>query len=243
MFSIFRKSKEASVLPFSTDIHCHVIPGVDDGSPDAATSADLIERMGAWGIDRIFASPHVTQGVYENTPETLAPALESLKRELTARAIDIEVAHHAEYRMDDFSIAQFEAGNVMAMPGDYVMIENPFVSEAWFIDKIIFDLQVKGYRPVLAHPERYSYYYNNRQRYKELHNAGALFQVNVLSLAGAYGKEQVAMAEHLIDAGLVDFLGTDLHNSRHADFIDAYLRSSDSRRHFKKLTGLLNDGI
>ena len=79
MFNIFQKKrKEPLKLPFKTDIHCHLVPGVDDGSPDAATSAELIERMQRWGIERIIASPHVTQYTFENTPDIRDQVLEEV---------------------------------------------------------------------------------------------------------------------------------------------------------------------
>lgn len=244
MFNFFNKPKTPAKLPFTTDIHCHIVPGVDDGSPDINTSLQLIDRMQNWGIKRIFASPHVTQNTFENTPESLAPAVASLKDALAAAGKPVELSNHAEYRLDDFSLSFFENGNVMTLPGNYIMIENPFVSEAWFIDQTIFDLQVKGLTPVLAHPERYSYYFKNRARYRQLHDAGAKFQINLLSLAEAYGKEQREIAEQLIADGLVDFVGTDLHNSRHADRIDAYLLTKQAHKHAATLEGkLLNDRL
>ena len=121
------------------------------------------------------------------------------------------------------------------------MIENPFVAEAWFIDQVIFDLQVKGFTPILAHPERYTYYFKNRERYHALHAAGAKFQVNLLSLASAYGKEQHEVAEYLISKNLVEFLGTDLHNMYHADIIDDYLRSKHAAAHFAALSNKLQN--
>lgn len=244
MFNFFSRPKIQAQLPVETDIHCHVLPGIDDGSPDVATSVALIERMQKWGLKRIIASPHVTKDVFENTPETTDAALAQLKDALARNGNTIEVSHHAEYRLDDLSLSQWEDGKIMSMPQGYIMIENPFVSEAWFIDKTIFDLQVKGLTPVLAHPERYSYYFNRRDRYDALHQAGALFQINLLSLAGAYGKEQVKMAEYLIDKGYVEFVGTDLHNMRHADIIDEYLTTKQALAHFDALKGkLLNDSL
>ena len=111
--------------------------------------------------------------------------------------------------------------------------------------QLIFDLKVKDYTPILAHPERYVYYWgHNRHRYKELHELGLLFQINLLSLAGYYGKHEKSAAEWLIDNYLVDFIGSDIHGMRHIDAIDAYLRSKSSRKHFEKLHGhLLNDTI
>lgn len=244
MFNFFSKPKLNLSLPFETDIHCHILPGIDDGSPDVATSLELVERMKSWGLKRIMASPHVTKDTFENNRATTDAAMAQLKDRLDAAGCEIELSHHAEYRLDDLSKAQWEAGEVMAMPGGYVMIENPFVAEPWFVDQTVFDLQVKGFIPVMAHPERYTYYYKHPRRYDALHQAGALFQINVLSLAGAYGKEQLKMAEYLIDKGYVDFLGTDLHNVRHADIIDEYLTTRQAEKHFAALgSKLLNDKL
>jgi tyrosine-protein phosphatase YwqE len=120
----------------------------------------------------------------------------------------------------------------MPLPNKYLLVENSFIQEPWNIDSILFDLQVKGFKPILAHPERYRYYSNNnRQRYEALHASGTMLQINVLSLAGYYGKTEKATAEWLIEKHLADFIGTDLHNYDHADAIDAYLTSRDSKRH------------
>ena len=244
MFNIFRsKSKEPAELCFHTDIHCHIVPGVDDGSPDAKTSADLIERMQKWGISRIYASPHVTQYSFENTPATIEPAMAKLQEELDRRGNAIAVGHSAEYRIDDILYDLVEHRQpLMTLPNNYLLIENSFMQEPGNLQQLAFDLQVKGYRPVLVHPERYSYYYNKKSRYAELHNAGLLFQINLLSLAKAYGKPECKMAEYLISQGFVDFIGTDLHNHAHADAIDSYLRTADARAHMADLTPrVLND--
>ncbi len=243
MFNIFnRKPKEAAELCFSTDIHCHIVPGIDDGSPDASTSADLIERMQKWGINRILASPHVTQTTFENDHSTIDPALAELHEELKRRGNGIEVTNHAEYRIDDLFMSRLESGDIMPLPGNYLLIENSFMQEPWNLDNIVFDLQVKGYFPILAHPERYPYYYNKKDRFRNLHNAGLLFQINLLSLAEAYGKAEKKVAEFLIKEGLVDFIGTDLHRMSHADRIDAYLTTSDAHSHMADLSSLvMND--
>ncbi len=242
LFDIFRK-KEPVRLPFTTDIHCHIVPGVDDGSPDAATSADLVERMLGWGIERIIATPHVTESTFENTPDILDPALDELTDELARRGVDIPVTRSSENRIDDFFRGQLEKGLITLMPNNYILVECSFIQEPWQLDKFLFDLKIKGLRPIIANPERYFYYFEGHSsRYDDLHRAGNLFQVNVLSLAGAYSKVEKKMAEELIKRGYVDFLGTDLHNHRHADCIDAYLHTSDARKHFQALSGrLLND--
>lgn len=230
-----KKSSEPAQLCFSTDIHCHVVPGVDDGSPDAVTSADLIERMQSWGIKRIIASPHVTQYTFENTDETINPAMQALHEELQRRGNDIEVTHSAEYRIDELFAQRLADDNLWLLPNKHILIENAFMQEPWNLNQLIFDLQVRGLRPILAHPERYMYYYGHLDRYKTLHDSGLTFQINLLSLAGAYGKAEKKIAQQLIDKGLVDFIGTDLHKASHADAIDSYLRTSDARKQMDQL--------
>lgn len=243
LFSIFSK-KQPVPLPYRTDIHSHLVPGVDDGSPDVDHSLELVERMNSWGIERIITTPHITEESFENTPETLDPAFASLKAALAERGNTTEITRSSENRLDEYFFEQFAAGNITPMPNNHLLVECSFIQELWQLDQVLFDLRVKGYNLILAHPERYFYFHvDNFKRYTELHNAGIKFQVNVLSLAGAYSSKEKKVAEKMIDLGFVDFLGTDLHNTRHADAIDAYLRSSDARKHFAKLEGKLQNDV
>lgn len=244
IFSIFSPKKATAKLPFHTDIHCHIVPGVDDGSPELTKSLELAARMADWGIERIFLSPHVTQDTFENTPETLAQPFASLQQGMNEAGMSMKLAMHAEYRIDEFFLQQIELGNLRPMPGNYLLVENSFAQEPWGLDKLLFDLKLKGYVPIMAHPERYLYYsMGNRERYRQLHETGLLFQINLLSLAGAYGKQEKQTAEWMLENGMVDFIGSDLHRYGHADCIDAYLRSRDFTKHSKHFGNLLNDTI
>lgn len=243
MFNIFKsKPVEAAELCFSTDIHCHLAPGIDDGSKDATHSADIIERMQAMGIKRIFVSPHITNVTYENNAETIGAAMTELRAELKRRGNDIELHSHAEHRIDELFADMLRAKTIQPLPDNFLLIENSFYQEPWNIDQLVFDLQVSGYRPILAHPERYFYYYKNKNRYTTLHNAGLLFQINLLSLASAYGKEERRIAEWLIGENLVDFIGTDIHGMSHVEAIEKYLHTKEAHRDMEALRGrLLND--
>lgn len=195
MFNFFRKKPvERPELFFHTDIHCHLIPGIDDGQREADGGADLVAHEKEWGIERIIATPHVTQDTFENTPATIEPAFNKLKEAVARRGVEIELLHSAEYRMDAFFTSQLEQGLVKPMPNNYLLVENSFIQEAWNLDKMLFDLKMRGYKPILAHPERYVYYFPKKERYRNLHDAGTLFQINLLSLAGNYGKEVKQMA-------------------------------------------------
>lgn len=245
LFSFLSSKSQPVRLPFKTDIHCHVLPGVDDGSPDIATSVALVERQRSWGIESVIATPHITESTFPNTPDILDPALDELKTALADKGIDISLSRASENRIDDFFRDQLAKGLISAHPDNYLLVENSFIQEPWQLDQFLFDLKIKGYKPILAHPERYHYYFDEHpERYDSLHRSGTLFQINVLSLAGAYSKTEKRTAEKLIEKGYVDFLGTDLHNFRHADAIDAYLCTKDARRHFAALEGrLLNDRV
>ncbi|MDE6110006.1 MAG: hypothetical protein K2L99_03625 [Muribaculaceae bacterium] len=243
MFNFFSK-KETPRLWFSTDIHCHVLPGIDDGSASVEESIQLIERMQGWGISRIFASPHVTRNTFENTPETIAAARASLQSALDAAGNPLVLSNSAEYRLDDLFDEHRSRGMLLTLPGNRLLIENSFMQERMDIEQLVFDLQMDGYVPILVHPERYHYYRTSPSRYRTLHDAGARFQINLLSLAGHYGKDEKRTAELLIEQGLVDYVGTDLHHAPHADSIEAYLGSRDFRRHAAALQNTIkNDAI
>ncbi len=244
MFNFFSKKREPEQLWFTTDIHCHILPGIDDGASSVEKSIELVERMQKWGITRVFASPHVTYGTFPNTHATIGAAREELQRELSTKGNGLILSNSAEYRIDDLFLKHMEDSDLIPLPNNYLLIENSFMQEPWNLDQLIFDLQVKGFYPVLVHPERYPYYYKHFDRFKAIYNAGSKMQVNLLSLAGYYGKGEKKTAESLIEQGLVDFIGTDLHNAKHADAIDEYLASKDYLRHRKLMEGrTLNDSL
>ncbi len=229
---------------FSTDIHSHVVPGIDDGSPSLERSVELVGKMKGWGLEKLIVTPHVTQDTFENTPEIISEAYGALRSGLDEAGIAIETDYSAEYRIDEMFVEQLEAGQVRRLHGDFLLVENSYIQEPYNIDEILFQISMKGFRPILAHPERYMYYYDKTERYDELHGKGILFQVNLLSLAGYYGKEPKKIAEMLIDKGYVDFLGTDLHRRAHTEMIDKYLTTKDYRRHRESLEGrIMNDEL
>ena len=244
MFDFFKKKQSPAELFFHTDIHCHLVPGIDDGQKEAEGASALVEREKQWGVTRIITTPHVTQDTFENTPEIIEAAFAKLQKAVNDRGTEIELMHSAEYRLDGFFQEQLKEGNITPMPGNHILVENPFIQEAWDFDNVLFNLQIAGYKPILAHPERYPYYFSKPQRYEQIHHTGVMFQVNLLSLAGYYGKEVKRIAEHLLDKDLIDFIGTDMHNVNHCQAIDGYIRTKDYRRHADKLKGrILNDSL
>lgn len=244
MFDFLFKKKEEEMLPlpFETDIHCHIIPGVDDGSKDMGTSLELIGKMHEWGIRRIIATPHRTDETFENTPDIIDPIYSDLKDQLRQNNIQIDLDYSFEYRMDEGFIRLKDARMLRPLKDNYILVENSFIQPLWNLDELIFDLKLKGFKPILAHPERYSYYHTNKKSYEHLHDSECLFQVNILSMAGCYGKGIQDLTLWMLEKGYIDFMATDLHHKDHVHAIDQFLRSKLYRKLRPKLQ-LMNDHI
>lgn len=231
MFNLFKKkSKEAAKLFYHTDMHSHILPGVDHGSQDVGESLQMLKAELDMGITDVICTSHVTAETFENTPETLNEAYNVLKKAVEEEGLPINIYVSAEYRIDEYWTKEYEAGHLMPMPGNRILLENSFAQELIGIDKMMFDLQVEGYFPILAHPERYRYYCSKRERYKALHSASVKFQVNILSLQGYFGKSARENALWLIQNNLCDMLGSDMHNMEHAEIIMDYIGSKEWRK-------------
>lgn len=200
---------------FGADMHSHLIPGIDDGSPTIETSIEMIREFKAMGYQKIITTPHVMCDYYKNTPEIILGGLEKLKTELTRLNISIEIEAAAEYNLDDGLEQLIDEKKILTFGDNNVLFELPFMQEPPNLQDIIFKFQTNGYKPILAHPERYSFWHKNLDKYKELKAKGILLQINLLSLTGHYSPEVKKIAEHLVDADLIDFVGTDCHKIEH----------------------------
>lgn len=214
MFSFFKK-KSNTEIDFSflhTDMHSHLIAGIDDGAKTIDDAVEMVKSLKKLGFKKIITTPHIFGDYYPNTPEIIRSGLNLLKTALSKAEIDIEVEAAAEYYIDDY-FENLLATNVelLSFSNDKILIEFSTLSEPINIHNIIFQLNTRGYHPILAHPERYLYYENNFEQFRKIKSMGCSFQVNLLSLAGYYGAAQKKLAIKLLKAGMVDYLGTDLH--------------------------------
>ena len=240
---LHKKQPTEKKLFYNTEVHCHILPGVDDGARDVETSVALVKEMQKMGIERIITTSHVTESTFENTPETIKSAYDELNNALVAEGVDVKIHYSAEYRMDEYFLKQFDDKKLLPFPEDYILIENSFFQPFWEIKELIFDLQLKGYTPILAHPERYMYYHKTPQIYKELHETGCLFQVNLLSLSGYYYPQVKEMAWKLLDQGYVDLIGSDMHHIKHAQHIYEYIGTKEYRKLEQKAQAIINNKI
>jgi tyrosine-protein phosphatase YwqE len=219
--NIFKRNDKVSnfnKLPFETDIHSHILPGIDDGSPDIKTSIKLVKGLCELGIKNTIATPHVIADLYRNTPEIIMAALSKLTIACENENINIKISAAAEYMLDDNFIQMLNEGNkFLTLHDNLILTEQSFGSACDNLHEVAFSLITKGYRPILAHPERYEYYHNNYRNYDLLKEMGFLLQINVLSLTGYYGRSVEKVAKYLLDNNLVDLVGTDIHHLRHLE--------------------------
>lgn len=210
--ALFRKTTPLTSYAFlSNDMHSHILPGIDDGAQDVTTSMELIEGLAELGFTGFCATPHVIADRYPNTPASIKGALERAQAELRKRNVNVTLTAAAEYLVDQ-DFANLLAGRKMQTIGqDHLLIEMPFIAPAPRIEDHIFNIQVAGLRPIMAHPERYRYWNERLAEWDRIHKLGCELQVNLLSLFGHYGKEAKKQAFKLIEADLVAYLGTDIH--------------------------------
>jgi len=224
MLSIFQKKNKvkADFSELNCDMHSHLIPSIDDGSPDVATSLQLIKGLIDLGYKKIITTPHIMWDMYKNSPETIMPGYEAVKNEIRKNNLNVEFEVAAEYFLDDhFEKLVDSDAPLLTFKGNLILVEFSFVTQPVELKSILFKLQIKGYQPVIAHPERYLYLGAQKHWYEEMKDTGCLFQLNILSLSGFYGKGPVELSQYLIKQKYYNLIGTDLHNSRHIEMLEA----------------------
>jgi protein-tyrosine phosphatase len=223
MLSFFsKKNKVTDISWLGVDIHSHILPGIDDGSPDLVTSVGFVKSLQELGFDQLIATPHIYQELYPNTKEIIFNAKDLLQQEMNKADISLKLSAGAEYMVDqDFKIDD----SLCTLDQKHLLIEMSYLNESPGISQTIFDLEIKGYKPVLAHPERYTFYFKDKSRLKRFKEKGCLLQMNLLSILGYYGKEVKQLAETLLKDKMYDFAGTDLHHDKHLNTLTAAVQS------------------
>ncbi len=201
------------------DVHSHFIPGIDDGAATIEDSIELVAGMKSLGYSKVITTPHVMSDYYRNTPEIILSGLEKVREALKVHGIDMEIEAAAEYNVDADFEPKIDKKELLTFGDNYVLFELPFMQEPPMLNDVIWKLQTTGYKPVLAHVERYGFWHNNWDKIEEIKNRGVYLQLNIGSLTGAYGPEVKSIAEKMVDEGMVDLVGSDCHHSRHISMI------------------------
>jgi protein-tyrosine phosphatase len=217
MFSIFKaKLILKDLIPSNyVDIHSHLLPGIDDGAPSFNDTLLLLNKMIAMGFCQFITTPHVFGGVWDNSRTGILDLQDKTNFDLKNNAINVTFCAAAEYMMDSEFVNLFQNQKLLTLKDNYVLVEMSYLNAPIQLYQIIFDLQIAGYIPVLAHPERYAFYHNNFDEYHKLKKSGCLFQLNLLSTVGYYGDNEAKIADKLLENGMVDFVGSDIHHEKH----------------------------
>lgn len=234
LLDIFQKKQLIdSLLKGSTDIHSHILPHVDDGCKDEETAIYLLSSLEKKGIQKIFLTPHIKANFQENTPITLKKSFENFSINNPTK---IEIRLAAEYMLDEFFYEHLNKHKLLTFDGKHVLVEMSYLYSPINLHEMIYDVFLKGYIPILAHPERYLYL--TSKDYKHLKSVGCKFQMNLFSLIGYYGKEVKNLSMKLLEDNFYDFVGSDIHKKRDLDF---YQNFQISKKTAEQLSYLLNN--
>ena len=204
-FSLKKRLSKTGLLMGMTDVHAHLLPGVDDGIRTFEEAEDAVRYLEQLGVRRMVLTPHVMEDYPENCAERLKQRFSEFAENIGS---DIVFSLAAEYMLDASSSQHLE-GDVLLLGGDRLLVETSYLSGPPDLKDILYGLSLKGYVPVIAHPERYLYLPD--EAIEELVALGYELQLNLPSLAGIYGKEVKKRAEFFLSKELYTYLGSDFH--------------------------------
>lgn len=228
MISFF-KPKKKNYTPLFTDLHSHLLPELDDGVKSWGESLELIKRFSALGYKKLITTPHINSEYYRNEPVTINARLAELKERIRQENLNVEAEAAAEYYLDEELLRKVQSKEPLITFGkSYLLFETNFLTEPYQLRDFIFQVITQGYKPILAHPERYAYM--TVEKATEMRDRGVLLQTNTLSILGYYAKPIQQLANKLIDRGLVDILGSDCHNPQHMALLEKALENKYYRK-------------
>jgi len=226
---IFSKKEEIidpiDISFLKNDIHSHLIPGIDDGSPNMETTIILLKKFIDLGYKKVITTPHVMSDYYKNNPEIILSGLNNVRKEIKKQNLNIEIEAAAEYNLEPEFEKLLDDGKLLSFGAEkFLLFELSFFDEPLRLNETIWKMIEKGFRPVLAHVERYGYWHNNYDKIEEMINRGVKLQLNIGSITGAYGPEVKKFAERLIKDEIIDFVGSDCHHLHHLEMINHAIR-------------------
>lgn len=241
---LFRKPEKIEPIDLGligVDMHSHFIPGIDDGAKTMSESLEMLKGMKDAGYRKVITTPHIMSDFFRNTPEIIQTGLNKLREASVEAGINIEIEAAAEYYFDFELEQKLDQGKLLTFGSNYLLFEVSYMNAPDGLEGVVFKMQTQGYKPVLAHPERYPYWFRDLKNFEKLKDKGVLFQLNINSLTGYYSPATLKIAEQMIDKGWYEFAGSDCHHSGHLSLLQKARRSP----YLKKLIEsghLLNTG-
>ncbi|WP_407306883.1 tyrosine-protein phosphatase [Desulfosporosinus sp. SB140] len=204
------------------DIHCHILPGLDDGSKTLEETLGIVRQLQVAGLETLIATPHVIEGTDFLRAEEILTAVEQVRQAIAEAGIPVKIFPGAENYIFPDMAKWVRAGKLLTLAntGNYILVELPMLEIPHYVDQVFFELQVEGLTPVLAHPERYRELFHEPERLVEWANKGILFQLDLRSLSGRYGPQSKRLAETMLNSHLIHFLGSDAHRVSQNESVD-----------------------
>ncbi len=219
LFDRFKKNKRletpVDLSYVGCDMHSHFIPAIDDGSKTVEESVEMITEMHNFGYRKVITTPHTMSDYYKNSSATILAGLEDVKAKVTENKMPIIVEAASEYYLDFDFERKLDEEKLLTFGDKYLLFEISYMNPPDNLFHIIFKMQMLGYKPILAHPERYNFWHTEFQRYEDFIDKGVYLQMNINSLSGYYSLATKKVAEQLIDKRMISFLGTDCHHIGH----------------------------
>ncbi|MDK2771860.1 MAG: histidinol phosphatase [Flavobacterium sp.] len=222
MFSFLKsKPKLKELIPDNfVDIHSHLLPGIDDGAKNLDDSKLILEHMKNFGFKKVITTPHTIKTVWDNTTESILSAKKAVIAAFPEISSELSLGCASEYFMDENFVLLFKSEKLLTLKNNYVLVEMSYLNPPIQLYDILFELQLEGYQPILAHPERYTFFHSKMKEYEKLKKAGCKFQMNLLSGVGYYGKDVMLAADKLLQNEMIDFVGSDIHHQHHLASFD-----------------------
>lgn len=197
------------------DVHCHLLPGIDDGARGLETALEMARAAHADGITHLICTPHIYPGLYENTPQGIEAAVAQLRPELEKADIPLELGFGADIQVVPELLEGLRLGKLPTLNGSrYFLFEPPHHVPLPNFLELVFQTLSAGYVPVITHPERLSWIGEHYDTFLEAARQGAWIQLTAGSLTGRFGSEPRYWSEKMLDDGIVHLLATDAHNMR-----------------------------
>ena len=227
LFGFFStKPKNRVALDLSkvkVDMHSHLIPGIDDGAQNMEETIAMLAKFEALGFSKIITTPHIKHPSYPNSSAIILSGLNEVRNQMKELGISLTLEAAAEYFYDESFLEKVKSRDLLTFGDNYVLFEFSFYHTPTFVDVLFDELIKAGYKPVIAHFERYLYFLGSMEKAVEWRKRGVNIQINLLSLTGHYGLEIKKQAEMLIDACEFDFVGSDCHRMEHLTLLEESL--------------------
>lgn len=217
LFNSFKKNNHTLPDFYTTDLHSHLIPEIDDGSKSMEQSIEMIKELKDMGFKKLITTPHIMSHRYPNSKDGILRSFDELQEELHKQNIDMCMQVASEYYYDEHFIELIRKKELLTFGDNNVLFELSYTTPTFGLEQSVFELLSAGYKPILAHPERYSYFAANPSKYHQIKDMGLLFQININSTNEFYGKSAKKAVKYLIDQGLVDFVGSDTHRPKYIE--------------------------